>query len=249
VRVDLVGAGCGFIRDSSPCASIGWWACATRRLSSILWRHVRRFDGSTVLIIHRRRRHTRDHPGGSSGEAREHDRASRARDLLVRRWHLHWCYHCCCDRCWCPGGSHGGVLRRSCPRDLCRLDVLGPVARGWSLNDSPIDLLITANGVPSGNVWYLVRDNPRNAGCTGRLGLVDCTTASAAAPTYFEPWTIEELGAVLGKHRAPRAFSRTFHRSVSCCSITRVDADHIIALTVRSFTGRLPRPFLPRPSL
>jgi hypothetical protein len=31
-----------------------------------------------------------------------------------------------------------------------------------------------------------------NSGCTGRLGLVDCTTASAAAPTYFKPWTITE---------------------------------------------------------
>jgi hypothetical protein len=40
--------------------------------------------------------------------------------------------------------------------------------------------------------WYFVRDHPTNAGCTGRLGLVDCTTASAAAPTYFEPWTISE---------------------------------------------------------
>jgi hypothetical protein len=69
---------------------------------------------------------------------------------------------------------------------------LGPEARGWSLNDSPIDLLITSKGVPGGKAWYFVRDNPRNSGCTGRLGLVDCTTASAAAPTYFEPWTIEE---------------------------------------------------------
>src|SRR5215210_660551 len=68
---------------------------------------------------------------------------------------------------------------------------LGPEARGWSLNDAPIDLLITAKGVPDGKAWYFVRDNPRNSGCTGRLGLVDCTTASAAAPTYFEPWQIE----------------------------------------------------------
>ncbi len=69
---------------------------------------------------------------------------------------------------------------------------LGPEARGWSLNDSPIDLLITAKGIPDGEPWYFVKDNPKNSGCTGRLGLVDCTTASAAAPTYFEPWTIEE---------------------------------------------------------
>ena len=39
---------------------------------------------------------------------------------------------------------------------------------------------------------YFVRDHPENSGCTGRLGLADCTTASAAAPTYFQPWTIAE---------------------------------------------------------
>ena len=68
---------------------------------------------------------------------------------------------------------------------------IGP-ARDWRLNDSPIDLLITAKRVPDGMPWYFVRDNPANSGCTGRLGLVDCTTASAAAPTYFQPWTIPE---------------------------------------------------------
>jgi hypothetical protein len=31
-----------------------------------------------------------------------------------------------------------------------------------------------------------------NSSCTGRLGIVDCATASAAAPTYFQPWTIAE---------------------------------------------------------
>jgi uncharacterized protein len=69
---------------------------------------------------------------------------------------------------------------------------LGPEARGWRLNDSPIDVLITAKGVPDGKPWYFVRDNSRNSRCTGSLGLADCVTGSAAAPTYFEPWTIEE---------------------------------------------------------
>jgi Patatin-like phospholipase len=69
---------------------------------------------------------------------------------------------------------------------------IGPEARDWSLNDSPVDLLITAKGVPDGMPWYFVKDNPDNSRCTGRLGLVDCATASAAAPTYFEPWTVEE---------------------------------------------------------
>jgi len=69
---------------------------------------------------------------------------------------------------------------------------LGLPARNWSLNDSPVDLLITAKGVPDGKPWYFVKDNPRNSGCTGRLGLVDCATASSAAPTYFEPWAVDE---------------------------------------------------------
>lgn len=68
---------------------------------------------------------------------------------------------------------------------------LGP-ARDWKLNDSPVDLLVTAKRVPDGKPWYFVRDSPKNSGCTGRLGLVDCVTASAAAPTYFRPWTVRE---------------------------------------------------------
>lgn len=70
-------------------------------------------------------------------------------------------------------------------------EALGP-AGIWILNDSPIDILLTAKRISDGMPWYFVRDHPINSGCTGRLGLVDCTTASAAAPTYFEPWTISE---------------------------------------------------------
>lgn len=70
---------------------------------------------------------------------------------------------------------------------------IGP-AHGWTLDDSPIDILVTAKRISDGMPWYFVRDNPRNSGCTGRLGIVDCTTASAAAPTYFDPWIIAEAG-------------------------------------------------------
>ena len=59
----------------------------------------------------------------------------------------------------------------------------------WTLNDSPIRLLITAKGIDT-HPWYFVQDNPKNAGTTGKLGLIDCAVASAAAPTYFKPWTI-----------------------------------------------------------
>ena len=78
-------------------------------------------------------------------------------------------------------------------RNLYRVlaDELGP-ARAWTLNDSPIDLLITAKRVSDGMPWYFVRDKPTNSHCTGRLGLADCITASSAAPTYFQPWTIRE---------------------------------------------------------
>ena len=65
-------------------------------------------------------------------------------------------------------------------------------AREWTLNNSPIDLLITAKRVRDGMPWYFVKDRPGNSGCTGRLGLVDCVTASAAAPTYFQPWTVRD---------------------------------------------------------
>lgn len=63
-------------------------------------------------------------------------------------------------------------------------------AANWQLNHSPIDLLLTAKGLADGRPWYFVKDNPYNSGLTGELGIVECATASAAAPTYFDPWTI-----------------------------------------------------------
>jgi hypothetical protein len=65
-------------------------------------------------------------------------------------------------------------------------------AAGWKLNDSPIDVLLTAKGLADGKPWYFVKDNPNNARTTGGLSLVDCATASAAAPTYFDPWPMPE---------------------------------------------------------
>ena len=58
----------------------------------------------------------------------------------------------------------------------------------WKLNDSPIDLLLTAKGLADGKPWYFVRDTPYNSRVTGGLAMLDCATASAAAPTYFDPW-------------------------------------------------------------
>lgn len=81
-------------------------------------------------------------------------------------------------------------------RDLVR-DELGPEARDWQLNDAPIDLLITAKRLRDGMPWYFVRDRPANSCRAGSVGLVDAVTASAAAPTYFRPWTVRGIGDLI----------------------------------------------------
>jgi patatin-like phospholipase/acyl hydrolase len=69
-------------------------------------------------------------------------------------------------------------------------------AAGWTMNDSPVRLLLTAKGIDT-HPWYFVRDNPKNSRMTGKLSLVDCAVASAAAPTYFSPWTMSIDGKPL----------------------------------------------------
>ena len=71
---------------------------------------------------------------------------------------------------------------------------LGPEARDWTLNDAPIDLLVTAKRVSDGMPWYFVRDNPANSCRAGGFRLSHVVTASAAAPTYFRPWRIVPIG-------------------------------------------------------
>ena len=64
----------------------------------------------------------------------------------------------------------------------------------WRLNDVPNDIMVTAKGLVDGHQWYFVRDDPDGNSCrTGGLPLVDCLTASAAAPTYFQPADIRGL--------------------------------------------------------
>ena len=70
-------------------------------------------------------------------------------------------------------------------------------ARRWRINDAPGDVLFTAKGLRDGHQWYFVKDCPDNAGRTGGLPFVDCVVASAAAPTYFAPWSIEGLGELV----------------------------------------------------
>ena len=73
-------------------------------------------------------------------------------------------------------------------------EALQQFASDVMLNELPIDVLIPAIRVVDGHAWYFVRDNPSNAGLTGKLKLVDCVAASAAAPTYFEPWDVPSVG-------------------------------------------------------
>jgi predicted acylesterase/phospholipase RssA len=74
---------------------------------------------------------------------------------------------------------------------------LGTEARDWRLNDAPVDLLITAKRLQDGMPWYFVRDNPVNSCRAGAVRLSDAVTASAAAPTYFQPWPLAGIGELI----------------------------------------------------
>lgn len=67
-------------------------------------------------------------------------------------------------------------------------------ARDWTFSDSPVDLLVTAKAVKDGEPWYFVKDDRRHERKTAGFNIVDCVTASCAAPTYFKPWPIEPIG-------------------------------------------------------
>lgn len=70
-------------------------------------------------------------------------------------------------------------------------------ASGWTLNDAPRDLLITAKRVTDGMPWYFVRDSARNAGRFGSVSMLDAITASVAAPTLFAPWRVNGIGELV----------------------------------------------------
>jgi predicted acylesterase/phospholipase RssA len=130
--------------------------------------------------------------------------------------------------------------------DLHRLvrEELGPGARDWTLNDAPLDLLITAKRLSDGMPWYFVRDNPANSCRAGSYRLADAVTASAAAPTYFQPWPMDAIGLLVdggtGVAGNPvyQACVEAFHYS---------DAYEPASTVVVSLgTGRFPRRARPR---
>ena len=73
--------------------------------------------------------------------------------------------------------------------------VLGPAAK-WTINDSTIRIMISATAA-NGRNWFFVKDNPKNAGTTGSLDLIDAAVASACAPTYFNHWPIVMQGKTM----------------------------------------------------
>jgi predicted acylesterase/phospholipase RssA len=70
-------------------------------------------------------------------------------------------------------------------------------AADWTVGDSPVDLLVSAKAVKDGEPWYFVKDDRRHERKTAGFNLVDCVTASAAAPTYFKPWPIDPIGDLI----------------------------------------------------
>lgn len=73
-------------------------------------------------------------------------------------------------------------------------EIMQPYLGDLPLNALPVDVMIPATRVSDGKLWYFVRDNDANAQTTGNLKLLDCVTASAAAPTFFDPWDVPTVG-------------------------------------------------------
>lgn len=73
-------------------------------------------------------------------------------------------------------------------------ELFQPYLGDGPLNALPLDIMIPATRVSDGKPWYFVRDNEANARTTGNLKLLDCVVASAAAPTFFDPWNVPGIG-------------------------------------------------------
>ncbi len=68
-----------------------------------------------------------------------------------------------------------------------------------TLNELKTDIMLTAMRVRDGRPFYFVNNNALTLALpdrinTGALRLVDCITASSAAPTFFEPWMVPGVG-------------------------------------------------------
>ena len=71
------------------------------------------------------------------------------------------------------------------------VSAFGPAA-SWTINESPIPLMISATAM-DGHNWFFVKDNAKNNQTTGAVKLIDAAVASACAPTYFGHWPIDGI--------------------------------------------------------
>ncbi len=114
-------------------------------------------------------------------------------------------------------------------------------ARQATLNELDTDVLLTAKQLDDGHPWYFVRDRPgENSGRTGRLRLVDCVTASAAAPTYLAPWRMEGIGELVDGGIGV-AGNPVYQAAVEAFEYTRAyepETTRNVSLGTGRFTGR-----------
>jgi hypothetical protein len=77
------------------------------------------------------------------------------------------------------------------PQNVRRVLVseFGPAPSAWTMDQTPIKVLIIAVGM-NGHQWYFTGRTSKNSGLTGSVPLVDAATASAAAPIYFNHYSI-----------------------------------------------------------
>ena len=71
------------------------------------------------------------------------------------------------------------------PKNLYNVleSVLGAAAT-WTINDSPIGVMISATAM-DGHNWFFVKDHPKNNQTTGSLKLLDAAVASACDAVVF----------------------------------------------------------------
>src|SRR5579871_3937054 len=68
----------------------------------------------------------------------------------------------------------------------------GP-ASAWTMDQCPIKVLLCAVGM-NGHPWFFTGRTSRNSGKTGSVSLVDAATGSAAAPIYFNHFSVDVNG-------------------------------------------------------
>jgi hypothetical protein len=72
-------------------------------------------------------------------------------------------------------------------------EIFEPYLGGVPLNGLPVDIMIPATRVSDGKLWHFGATRGQLA--DHRNLAADCVVASAAAPTFFDPWDVPTIGA------------------------------------------------------